>query len=350
MNQNSKLASIVLLSYNSRDDLAECIPSLIKQTYTNHEIIIVDNASTDGSAEFIKKNYPSIRLIETGKNLGYPAGNNVGFAHAKGEYIVVVNPDTVADRKWLEELIKPLESNPEIALTTSKILMYYHKDHINTCANTTHYTGLDFCRGLNESADNYATQQTVGAISGCSFAIRRDMLDYIEGFDPDFFLYMEDADLSWRARLAGGKIVYTPRSIICHKFKLSIAPWKHFYLERNRYLTLIKNLSTKTLILLLPGLLLSEIITMSHAILNGPDYVKSKLKAYGWLLKNINLIKTKRRETLQKRKVSEKEFFKHLDWRIPFEQVIEYRWMRWCANVLFNTFYRIHYWIVCRLI
>ncbi|MDO5841614.1 MAG: glycosyltransferase family 2 protein [Methanosarcina mazei] len=234
MSGKHKSVSVVILSYNSKEDLKECIPSLISQTYQDFEIIFVDNASTDGSEEFIRANYPEIKVVQTGKNLGYPAGNNAGFEVAEGEYIVVVNPDTVPDPEWLAELVKPLENDLTIAATTSKVLIYYQKDKINTCANTAHYTGLTFCRGLNKSASELDSCQPVGAVSGCSFAIRSDMLKNINGFDSDFFLYQEDADLSWRIRFAGGKIMYIPESIIYHKFRLSIAPQKEFYLERNR--------------------------------------------------------------------------------------------------------------------
>lgn len=350
MSKKNKLASIIILSYNSRDDLAECIPSLMVQTYHNFEIIVVDNASADGSAEFIKNNYPNIKLIKTGENLGYPAGNNIGFKHARGEYIVVVNPDTLAEPDWLAELIRPFEDEQDIALTTSKILMYHQRDIINTCANTTHYTGLDFCRGLDQPSESYSMQQTVGAISGCSFAIRRTVLEQLDGFDPDFFLYLEDTDLSWRTRLAGGRIFYVPTSVIYHKYNISIAAWKHFYLERNRYLMLIKNMNIKTLILLFPGLLISEVITMGHATLNGPEYVKSKFRAYMWIARNINVILGKRQKIFATKQISDKEFYSQLDWRIPFEQVIEYKWMRWSVDVLFNSFYRAHFWFVCRLV
>ena len=191
MHKNSKLATIILLSYNSHEDLAECIPSLMGQTYLNNEIIVVDNASTDSSVEFIKTNYPDIKLIETGENLGYPSGNNVGFEHAEGEYIAVLNPDTIVDTKWLAELIKPLEHDPQIALTTSKILIYDRKTVINTCANSPHYTGLDFCRGLYDAASEYGEIEEVGAISGCSFVIRKEALNHLAGFDSDLFLYLE---------------------------------------------------------------------------------------------------------------------------------------------------------------
>jgi GT2 family glycosyltransferase len=345
-----KSASIVILSYNSREDLEECIPSLMSQTYQDFEIIVVDNASTDGSEEFIRTNYPMIKVVQTGKNLGYPAGNNAGFEVAEGEYIAVVNPDTVADPQWLAELIKPLERDHTIAATTSKILIYYQKDRINTCANTSHLTGLTFCRGLNKSVDEFNNFQAVGAVSGCSFAIRRDVLKYINGFDPDFFLYMEDADLSWRIRFAGGKIMYVPESIIYHKFKLSIAPKKEFYLERNRYLILLKNFSLKTLILLLPALIVTEIVTMGHAILSGPKHVKSKLLAYFWIIQNFKEILTKRHKTLSKKRTTDEEFFGLLDWKIPFEQVIKYPIMSRTVDAVFNSFYAFHMKLIRRII
>lgn len=342
MTNKKNLVSIILLTYNSSQDLLECIPSLLSQTYNNFEIILIDNASKDGTVRLIKTNYPQIDVIETGKNLGYPGGNNIGFEHAQGEYIVVMNPDTVADSNWLTELIQPLEEDSSIDVTVPKILIYYDKDKINTCGNLPHYTGLTFCRGLNASVDSCSIKEEVGAISGCSFAIRREMINYVEGFDADFFLYMEDADLSWRVRFAGGKIVYVPTSIIYHKFKLSIAAWKHFYLERNRYLVLMKNLETKTLFFLFPGLVASEIVTFGHAILNGPEYVVGKFKSYWWVIKNRHYIFEKRRKTLAKKKITDKEFFRLLEWRIPFEQVIESNVLCTFADIVFNTFFWLH--------
>lgn len=350
MSENNKSVSIVILSYNSRNDLAECIPSLLSQTYYDFEIIVVDNASTDGSEEFVKTNYPEIKTIQTGKNLGYAAGNNAGFEVAKGKYIVVINPDTVADPEWLFELICPLENDSSVTATTSKILMYHQKDRINACSTTNHHTGLTFCRGLNKPANLFNDYQAVGAVSGCSFAIRDDMLKKINGFDSDFFLYLEDTDLSWRLLFAGGKIMYVPKSVIFHKFKLSIAPWKEFYLERNRYLILLKNLDSITLLLLLPSLMVTEVVTMGHAVLNGPIYVKNKLLAYLWILRNVNAVSAKRRSIIPKKVISDKEFFVYLDWKIPFEQVIENSIATQTADAVFNSFYELHMKIIKNIV
>ncbi len=339
----SKLASIILLSYNSRKDLAECIPSLIIQTYTNHEIIVVDNASTDKTPEFIKANYPDIKLIETGSNLGYPAGNNVGARHAKGEYIIILNPDTIVDSDWLSQLIKPFEEYPDIALTTSKILMYHQQDTINTCANHSHFTGIDFCKGLYEHTLYFSKPEEVGAVSGCSFAIRREIFEELGGFDPDFFLYLEDIDLSWRARLAGYKIMFVPLSIVYHKFRLSVSPLKEFHLERNRYLMLMKNCSLKMMILISPALLVTEIVTLGYAVLHGMPYIHNKLCAYWWVLMNPDKIITNRRKVQKNRKISDKEFLRLLEWKIPFEQMIENRITRGMVDVIFNSFYGIYF-------
>ncbi len=350
MFETNKLATVILLSYNSHEDLAECIPSLMSQTYSNSEIIVVDNASTDSSVEFIKTNYPDIKLIETGENLGYPSGNNVGFEHAEGEYIAVLNPDTIVDTKWLAELIKPLEHDPQIALTTSKILIYDRKTVINTCANSPHYTGLDFCRGLYDAASEYGEIEEVGAISGCSFVIRKEALNHLAGFDSDFFLYLEDADLSWRARLAGYKILYVPTSIVYHKFDLSVAPWKYYYLERNRYLLLLKNCSLRFLVLILPSLLLTEVITCSYAFIKGLPFLKSKLRAYWWILKNVKLIHKKRSEIQRIRIIDENTFVKKLDWKIPFEQLIDNKLLMNIANISFNSLYKIQFALLTKIL
>ncbi len=217
-------------------------------------------------------------------------------------------------------------------------------------ADHSQFTGLDFCRGLHEPSSSFSIPQEAGAVSGCSFAIRREVFEELGGFDPDFFLYLEDIDLSWRARLAGYKILYVPSSIVYHKFRLSVAPWKEFYLERNRYLMLLKNYSLKMLILMTPALFVTEIVTWGHAILNGFPYVYNKLRAYWWILANPGRILNKRREIQKNRKVSDKEFLRLLEWKIPFEQVIGNGFVRGMADVIFNSFYKGYFIVLKKII
>lgn len=341
-----KLVSIILLSYNSQKDLAECISSLMIQTYTNYEIILVDNTSQDNTVEFVGTNYPGIKIIENKSNLGYAHGNNIGVAYAKGEYIVILNPDTVVDPDWLLCLIEPLK---EYHASTSKILMYDQKDMINTCANHSHFTGIDFCRGLYEHVSQFSNTEEVSSISGCSFAIRKEILEEIGGFDPDFFLYLEDIDLSWRLRIAGYKIIYIPASIVYHKFSLEVSPWKEFYLERNRYMMLIKNYKIRTLVFITPALLVTELITWVHATIHGFKYIRSKLYAYWWVCVNFDKIFRKRYNVQINRRISDKEFIRLLEWKIPFDYLIK-NMMADVADTIFNSFYFAYFLLIKRLI
>jgi hypothetical protein len=342
--------SIILVSYNSFNDLAECIPSILRQTYRDFEIIIVDNSTNDESTEYFKNEFLGVRYIKSASNGGYSEGNNIGMQYAKGKYIVIVNPDTVVDDNWLVQLIKPLEDHEEIAITTSKILLYDNPNKINTFSNCSHFTGLDFCKGLWEPADRYSKSEETSVISGCSFAIRRLIFEELGGFDTDFFLYLEDIDLSWRARLAGYRIIAIPESIVFHKFNLFITPRKEFYLERNRYQMLLKDYSLKTLILLLPALMVTEGMTWGHAIIQGLPYVWNKLRSYGWVIANINIIMRKRYRVQKSRKISDRELIKFLEWRIPFEQVIKNKFAGHIISTIFNSFYLVYYKIITALL
>lgn len=339
------MASIIILTYNSERDIDECISSIQNQSYKNFEIIIVDNASQDTTVDIVNSKYPGITFLQTGSNAGYAAGNNAGIVNAKGDYIIIINPDTVAEPDWLVELIKPFETTGDVSITTSKILLYNNKELINTCGNHAHFSGLSFCRGQSMPSSEYRTPEYIGTFSGCSFAIRREVVENLGGFDPDFFLYMEDVDLSWRARLAGYKIMYVPTSIIYHKFEFTMAPWKEYYLERNRYIMLLKNYRVKTLVLLFPALAMVELITLGFAIKNGPSYLANKLNAYRWVLANISKILKKRRIVQRSRKISDKQLIEKLEFNILPEQLISNNPLYHVGTYLINYILK-HYYTV----
>jgi len=266
-------ASVIIVTYNHKKYIKECIESVQKQTFP-HEIIIVDNCSSDGTAKFVKRNFPLLKVLECKQNLGYCEGNNLGVRHANGEYVVVLNPDTIAECGWLRELVKPLENNNKL-ITTPKILLY-DGSAINTCGNINHFTGLTFTRGLGEKPESYSKPEYVTGISGCCFAMRRKGF---LGFDKAFFIYNDDSDFSWKAHLKGFKIMYVPSSVVRHDYTLQVSPEKIWYLERNRYLILKKCLSKKNLLIMLPSLLLAELLTLGYAMKCGRKGVFYKLKA-----------------------------------------------------------------------
>jgi len=266
-------ASVVIVTYNHRKYIKQCLESVMEQK--PYEIVVVDNGS-DGTAEYVEENFPSVKVIKPEKNLGYAGGNNLGVRYATGEYVVILNPDTIVEKGWLKELVKPLENGKLI--TTSKILVY-DGSAINTCGNINHFTGLTFTRGLGEKPDKYRRQEYMSGFSGCCFAMRRKDFLELGGFDESFFIYNEDSDFSWRAHLKGFRVMYVPSSVIRHDYVLKVPPEKIYYLEKNRYMMLKKYLSRKDFLLLLPSFLLAELLTFGYAVKCGWKGVFYKLKA-----------------------------------------------------------------------
>jgi GT2 family glycosyltransferase len=298
------------------------LPSLVAQTYPSYEILVMDNGSSDGGPEYVEAEFPQVRVFRNGRNLGFVGANHRGFGEARGHLVVLLNPDTEVEPRWLEELIDGLGTDPSVGLATSQIRLFDERDRLNTCGNDIHVTGFGFCRGLGEPPSRYALPERAAAVSGAAFVIRREVLDRIGGFDEDFFLYLEDTDLSFRANLAGYEIRYVPGSIVYHKYRLKLRPQKFFFLERNRIVMLAKNLDAGTLLALSPALLLAEAMTWAHAVLGGREYVAAKLRAYRWLLSNVRGIARRRARVQRLRRVGDRELLDLLSDRVPLDQLM----------------------------
>jgi GT2 family glycosyltransferase len=186
-----------------------------------------------------------------------------------------------------------------------------------------HLTGLTLCRGLGAPRDAFAQAGDVDAISGAAFAMRRETFTKLQGFDMDFFLYMEDTDLSWRTRLAGWQIWFTPHSLIRHAYALRLSPRKVFYQERNRYLMLLKCLRWPTLFVLLPALLLAEVITWGFVLWNDRANLGNKLGAYAWISTHWRDIMQKRQTTQALRRIPDRELLRHTSFTLDFEQAAQ---------------------------
>lgn len=273
-----ELASVIIVTYNSRHYMDACLRSVAGQEYP-HEVILVDNDSRDGTAAYVEEAFPEVTVIRSPLNRGYGAGNNCGVRHAEGTYIVVLNPDVVVGPGWLRALIEPLQKE-ETLITTPKILMF-DGTSINTCGNINHFTGLSFTRGLGaDPATAYCSEDVVSGVSGACFALSRESYQQLGGLDEAFFMYNEDADLSWRANLLGHTIRCIPQSLIYHDYTLQVTAEKLWHLEKGRYLILRKYLSRRQMLLLLPSLLAAEVLTAGYAArfgLKGIRYAASAL-------------------------------------------------------------------------
>ena len=314
-------ASIIIIVYNGTAYLERCLTSLRQAIGSGGEIILVDNASTDGSADFVQHRYPEVILLRNEVNRGFAAACNQGAKYAQSDYLVFLNQDTQVLPGWLDGLIDGL-GQESIGLTTSKVLLMSRPDQINLCGQDIHFTGLNFSRGFLCPADQFPGPEMVGAVAGASFAIRRELWERLGGFDEELFMYYEETDLCWRARLAGYQSLYVPTSVVYHDYRPgehSFSAW--YYSKRNRYILLLKNWRWATLLLLLPGILLAELIDWGHAILVGRQALWAKIRSWGWLAANLSRVIRSRQPVQAQRKVPDWVLLKECVYRLNPQEI-----------------------------
>lgn len=243
---HTPLFSVVVLNWNGRELIEECLSSLRGQAFRDFEVVLVDNGSTDGSAEWISGQADAVvRPILLPHNLGYAEGNNAGIRQANGRWIVLLNNDTAVDPDWLAQVAAATLRHPEAGMFTPKILNYYRRDEIDNTGHLIYPDGL--ARGQNrlEKDDGRFDAECEAAWpSGCAGVYKRELLDEVGLLDGRFFAYAEDVDLGLRARRAGWSCRYVPAARVYHKYSLtagSFSPRKAFLVERNRFWVLLKN-------------------------------------------------------------------------------------------------------------
>jgi len=239
------LISVVIVNWNGKHLLGECLDSLFAQSVGGVEIILVDNGSQDGSVGYVLERYRDVRVVSLPENIGFAGGNNAGIRIASGKYIALLNNDTKVDHEWIPSLLKEAESSPaHVGMWASKILSYDNPDIIDNVGLLMYPDGLGRGKGRMEK-DEGQYDQTGEAFfpSGCAGLYRRKMLDEIGLFDEEFFAYADDVDLGLRARLAGWQCLYVPSAKVYHKYSASSSahsPFKAFLVERNRIWVLLK--------------------------------------------------------------------------------------------------------------
>jgi GT2 family glycosyltransferase len=210
--------SIVIVNWNGAAHLPVCLNALRAQTFRNFEVIVADNASRDESLALLARDYPEVKVIALSKNLGFTGGSNAGIRAARGEFIVLLNNDTEADPRWLEEIRAAFERHPEAGLVASKMKLFDRRDTFHTAGDFYRRDGIPGNRGVWETdRGQYDREEYVFSACGGSAAYRKSMLDQIGLLDEDFFYSCEDVDLAWRAQLAGWKCVYAPGAVVYHK-------------------------------------------------------------------------------------------------------------------------------------
>ena len=244
MSDSQPLLSIIIPHYNGVAHLPPCLNALRGQTYSHLETILVDNGSTDESVALTHRDFPEVKIIELGQNLGLTGAINKGIKQANGQIIVPLNNDTEAAPGWAQALVDALQAYPDAGIVASKMLLFDQRDKIHSAGDGFGTNGIPINRGVWQKDEGQFDSDTY-IFGGCGGAVayRREMLDNIGLFDEDLFMYLEDVDLNWRAQLAGYRAVFAPQAIVYHHLSATgggvIAS---YYTGRNTILVLAKNL------------------------------------------------------------------------------------------------------------
>lgn len=243
-------ASVVIPHWNARHYLPACLDSLLAQTYRPLEVLVVDNASEDGSQELVKECYPTVQLIELPDNRGFTGACNAGMVAAKGEVIVLLNNDTEAEPDWIEQIMAAFSRHADAGIVASKMLLFDKRDTLHTSGDGVRIDGIPYNRGIWQAdGPEFSREEYVFSACGGSAAYRKSMLDRIGLLDDDFYFSLEDVDIAWRAQLAGFRCVYAPGAVVYHHLSATGGgKTASFYTARNLIWLVAKNVPMELLI------------------------------------------------------------------------------------------------------
>lgn len=240
---NDNILSVLVVNYNGRPHVFECLSALGEQTLPRHryEVIVVDNASTDGSADDIARQFPWVRLVRLQTNVGFAEGNNLAIRYAHGRYIVLLNNDAIPDPHWLAELAQHIHPGGILA---SKLVFHHDPRIINSVGLQLLRDGRGVDVGFRQQDDGaYEAPGEVFAPCGAAMLLDRRMFGE-RCFDARLFMYCEDLDTAWAGLLRGGRTDYIPRALVRHVHGAAAgdeSPLFRFLMERNRTLTCLYN-------------------------------------------------------------------------------------------------------------
>ncbi len=305
------LVSIIIVAWNNKPYLANCLERLSAQTYDNFEVLIVDNNSADSLQGDLIADHPGLNLSisSAGTNLGFAIANNLGAQNAHGEWIVLLNADAYPESDWLENLLKAAEKNPRYNFFSSRQIQYNDPTLLDGAGDLFHVSGLAWRRFFNHAAKEYGFQQEeiFGACAAAAMYRRVDFLK-VGGFDEDYFSYFEDVDLSFRLRLSGGRCLYVPSAVVYHVGSASTGKLSDFVVyhgHRNLVWTYLKDMPGWLFWFYLPLHLGMNAFFIISFIFKGKG--GAILKAKWDAILGIRTFLKKRREVQAKRIVSIRE-------------------------------------------
>src|SRR4030043_253578 len=292
---NEHRVALIILNFNGKLHLAQCLESIFNQTYKNFSVIIVDNNSTDDSVRLIKENYPNIELIENKRNIGFGKAINQVLKQKLGgndfKFFGVLNNDIMLDNRWLENLIEYSHKNPKAGILSGKILLYHWPKYINSTGVNINYSGCGWDRDffeLDEKCDRESGP--VLAVTGCATLVRTEVFKQIGLYDHDYFMYYEDSDLCFRTwKYTEFTVDYVKDAIIYHKFSTSLGIFsvnKHFYIKRSRFIFILKNFPLSFVIKIFPGIISYEFDNFMWPLIKRLDFTNF-FRKYGTISNRV---------------------------------------------------------------
>jgi hypothetical protein len=300
--------TLIVLNYNGRKYLPSCLDSLFKTDYPKFEVIVIDNCSSDNSIEFVKKNYPNVLIIKNNENLGYARAINSAMEIVESEHVVFLNNDIVVEPDWLKQLILHINVKG-VAAVNPKILFLDKEKVINAAGGSCDVYGVGWNRGNGKfDRGQYGVVEEVFYVNGAAMLTRKDVWRDVGPFDERYFLYGEDLDWCWRARLKGYKLLYVPSARIYHQWRGSRGPIIEF-LERHWLASFLKNYSFKTICILFPKYLVLKFLKAMWLMKNGRGLREKSAVFQGFLWNLVNFKGTWLKHLLVQasRKVSDEE-------------------------------------------
>ncbi len=314
----------IVVSFADPAASARAIQSLIDQSVAPVEILVIDNDTRGRGLRALTADpiSPNLRIVHPGRNLGYTGAANLAAGQANGEWLFFLNPDAVASRDCLERLLEAVD-DADVAIVGAQVLL--PDGRINAGENPINIVGISWSGGYGRPREHGPARDTA-AVSGAALLVRREAFLDLGGLCPYFFMYVDDTDLAWRMRLSGRRVRYCPEAVVVHDYDFQQGAHKWFYLERNRAWTLLSNLRLRTLVLLAPALLSTEVVVVMRSISEG--WLAEKLRAWVSLFAQSTRLIRWRRAVQMRRSVSDYRVLEKFLGGIQ-TQLIDTRLPRW---------------------
>jgi GT2 family glycosyltransferase len=334
---------VLVLGYKDLKNLDECFNSLLKQNYGNYKVYFADNNSKDGSVEYVKKNFSKVKTFQFTENSGYAGGNNRLIKKAfgdKADFCLILNADTKVDKNLLMNLMKSYKEKSKknkVGLIQPTVMLYDQPKKINTIGNIIHYLGFGYCGNYLTTKISKKDKEII-SVSGTAMLISRDYYKDVGLLDEDFFMYNEDQNYSWRGLMLGYKHFLSVKGKIWHKYNFSKNKNKMYHSEKNRLMMILENYEKKTLLKLLPIIILNEVLILVYSLFNG--WFILKLKSYEFLMKNKDNIKKKRGCVQQKRVISDLKIIFRFESKLDFSE-LNNSIVRYLINPIYRWYFKL---------